>query len=240
MRSSLLAIIMALPVSVFSLQACSTSTEPVPFSMEVVPEQLKGNAIAGQQVVFLIVINDEGKSSQAVTISAEATGSSVNISPETIVEGQVAEITVIPGQSSAGNTVTVNFKGKRDKLEAIKTVTFEVVPGEDDRGPVAAEMRDRFVPWLASNRPELGISPTTAWQGTMVSPQWLVVSHYLFFSEEWEMHVEWHNMIPPYDWVRIDLRHRMTETKPSYAFEVSSVSANSEPHQIETPSVVWR
>jgi len=31
----------------------------------------------------------------------------------------------------------------------------------------------------------------------MVSPQWLVVSHYLFFSEEWEMHVEWHIMVAP-------------------------------------------
>jgi hypothetical protein len=74
----------------------------------------------------------------------------------------------------------------------------------------------------------------------MVSPEWLIVAHYLFFSEEWEMHLEWHIMIPPYDWARIDLRKRITEIKPSYAFEISSISANSEPIPIETPSEIWR
>ena len=39
----------------------------------------------------------------------------------------------------------------------------------------------------------------------------LIVSHYLFFSEEWEMHVEWHIMVPPYDWAKIDLRHMFDE-----------------------------
>ena len=42
--------------------------------------------------------------------------------------------------------------------------------------------------------------------GTMVSPQWLVVSHYLFFSEQWELHLEWHIMVAPDDWARISGR----------------------------------
>jgi uncharacterized lipoprotein YajG len=53
MRNRLLAIIMALLASVFFLQACSSSPETVPFTIQVVPEQLKGNSIAGQHVVFL-------------------------------------------------------------------------------------------------------------------------------------------------------------------------------------------
>ncbi len=74
----------------------------------------------------------------------------------------------------------------------------------------------------------------------MVSPQWLVVSHYLFFSEDWEMHVSWHIMVAPYDWARIDLRHRFDEETPSYAFEISSVDAGSEPCPIDPPESVWR
>jgi len=102
-----------------------------------------------------------------------------------------------------------------------------VVEGEDDREPYATELRDRFVAWLTLNRPELGITSETEWSGTMVSPRWLVVSHYLFFSEDWEMHVSWHIMVPPYDWARIDLRHRFDEETPSYAFEISSVDAST-------------
>jgi hypothetical protein len=99
---------------------------------------------------------------------------------------------------------------------------------------------DRFVSWLATNHPELGITADTAWNGTMVSPVWLVVSHYLFFSEEWELHIEWHIMVPPDDWARIDIRHRFDKLKPSYAFEISSVDATSEPVPMEVPETVWR
>ncbi len=74
----------------------------------------------------------------------------------------------------------------------------------------------------------------------MVSPQWLVVSHYLFFSEAWELHLEWHVMIAPHDWAKIDLRKRFEEIRPSSAYEISSVSAKSAPGPIEVPPEIWR
>ena len=51
----------------------------------------------------------------------------------------------------------------------------------------------------------------------------LVVSHYLFFSEDWEMGLMWHIMIAPHDWSRIYLRPR-GEMAPTLAFEIPSVS----------------
>lgn len=74
----------------------------------------------------------------------------------------------------------------------------------------------------------------------MVSPQWLVVSHYLFLSPEWELHVEWHIMVAPDDWARIDLRRRFVESAPSEAFEISSLTEGGEPHPFEVPATVWR
>jgi hypothetical protein len=74
----------------------------------------------------------------------------------------------------------------------------------------------------------------------MVSPQWLVVSHYLFFSDEWEMHIEWHIMIAPDDWARIDLRRRFEEVSPSKAFEITSREADDVPISIMVPETVWR
>jgi len=47
-------------------------------------------------------------------------------------------------------------------------------------------------------------------------------------------------MVPPDDWAKIDLRHRFDELEPSYAFEISSVNATSEPVPIEPPETVWR
>jgi hypothetical protein len=211
------------------------------FHISVIPEQLNGDSIAGQECVFLVVITDDGQESELpVGISADAPGTNVVIYHGDIVAGEVAEVVVIPAQASVGKTVRLTITGNRGSSTDEKTVDFAVAEGEDDRQEYAGELLDKFIPWLAENYPELGITVDTAWNGTMVSPVWLVVSHYLFFSEEWEAHIEWHIMIPPYDWAKIDLRHRFDELAPSYAFEISSLDAGSEPVAIEVPEIVWR
>jgi hypothetical protein len=211
------------------------------FSINVTPQQLNGKSIAGQHCVFLVTITDDGQESELpVSISAQAPGAGVAIYHEDMFAGEVAEVVVIPAQASVGKNITVTITGTRGSSTDEEAVNFEVIEGEDDRGEYAGELLDRFIPWLAANHPELGITEDTAWNGTMVSPQWLVVSHYLFFSEEWELHIEWHIMMPPYDWAKIDLRHRFDQLAPSYAFEISSLTANDLPIAIEVPETVWR
>jgi len=219
------------------------------FHINVIPEtpvQTNGDSIfkysiAGQHFVFLVTITEEGEESELpVTISATAPGAEVVIHYYDIFEGEVAEVVVIPAPASIGEIIEVTITGTRGSVTDEEVASFEVAEGEDDRQEYATELLDKFVSWLATNHPELGITDDTAWNGTMVSPVWLVVSHYLFFSEEWELHIEWHIMVPPYDWAKIDLRHRFDELAPSYAFEISSVDASSEPAAIEVPETVWR
>jgi hypothetical protein len=229
-------------VALVSLQpACGEADGNTAFHINVVPEQLNGDSIAGQHCVFLVAITDDGQEDQLpASISVDAPGADVVIYHEDILAGEVAEVVVTPAQASVGKTVTVTITGNRGSASDEKVVDFAVAEGEDDRQEYAGELLDKFLPWLAENYPELGITVDTAWNGTMVSPVWLVVSHYLFFSDEWEAHIYWHVMIPPYDWAKIDLRHRFDELEPSYAFEISSVDASSEPVAIEVPETVWR
>ena len=242
MKRILLLLVIVLAGLVLAFTSCTGSgEEEAPFQINVVPEQLNGHSIAEQKCVFLVTITNDSKASGIpVTISADAPGAEITIHKPAIVEGQVAEVVVIPAQSSVGKTIELIITGNRDSLSDEKTIIFEVVEGEDDRGQYALELLNKFTSWLAANHPELGITSDTEWDGTMVSPQWLVVSHYLFFSEEWEMHVAWHVMIAPHDWAKIDLRHRFDEEKPSCAFEISSLTADNEPHAIEPPETIWR
>jgi len=221
---------------------CSAAqAEEAPFQIVVVPEQLNGHSIAGQQIVFLVTVTDDGKTStMPVTISVSAAGAEITVLHADIVKGQVAEVVVAPSQSSTGKSIDVEITGKRGSITDTETVTFNVIEGEDDRGEYATELSNKFIAWLEANHPELGITSETQWSGTMVSPEWLVVSHYLFFSDEWEMHISWHIMIAPYDWAKIDLRHRFDETAPAHAFEISSLSGNTEPVVMEIPETVWR
>ena len=136
--------------------------------------------------------------------------------------------------------VTLNIRGERGDEIQTQTATIVVRPGEDLLLDPAVEMRDRFIPWLTQNHPELGITTQTGWTGTIVTPHILVVTHYLFLTDEWEMEVRWHVMIPPYDWTVIYLRRRGVETRPSYAFKIDSVSGNTTPYMIDPPEAVWR
>ena len=223
-------------------------TNPAPFSMEVIsrpttPMGVEENfrSIAGQRAVFLVVVEDTGEGSgygKAVDISATVSGAEVTVYNPAIKPGEVAEVTVIPSQASTNKILTLTISGQRSGLEQTETVAIDVMDGEDGLGEVAAEMRDKFIPWLATNHPEFGITSETEWTGTIVNPGILVVMHYMFYSDDWEMYVTWHVTIPPYDWTRIYLRQRFTETSPSYAFEISSVQEQEEPQSIEVPEWV--
>jgi hypothetical protein len=131
-------------------------------------------------------------------------------------------------------TVTVARGDTTNRTE----VPINISPGEDLLLTEAASYRDRFIPWLETERPDLLITSSTAWTGTTVRPHMLVVSHYLFLSEAWEMSVQWHIMVAPHDWARITLRPR-DELHPTVAFEIPSVS-DPVVLQIEPPAYVVR
>ncbi len=239
---SLVVVLIMLPL----LTACGTGG-PTPFSMQVFPLHME-DTIAGQNCVFLITVADEGQGDgegKAVNISVTAPDATTTISPQAITSEQVAEVMIVPDEASTGSTLTVTINGERDGLKQTETVTVNVLEGlgevEDELADLAAEMRDKFIPWLATNYPELGITSETEWMPSIVLPHIMVVMYYLFFSEDWEMGVQWHVTIPPHNWTRIYLRQRTIETQPSYAFEISSWSTpGEESHAIEPPESVWR
>ena len=224
-----------------------TNTETIPFSQNVTSRPASfGDAlytVPNQKCLFLVTL-DENLTTQepkAVTISAVAPDCQVTVFPQTITSGKVAEVTIIPAEADVGKNITVTIQGERDGVKQTKTVTFEVIAEEDREetlGPEAVSIRNNFTQWLSTNHPELGITNETAWTGTVVNPRVLVVMHYMFLSEDWEMYVTWHVMIPPYDWTRIYLRHRYNQTAPSYAFEISSIQEHAQPQAIEVPDWV--
>ena len=217
--------------------------------MQVFPEHIE-DSIPGQRCVFLVVVADEGLGS--VSISATAFNASVTVYPQAITPGQVAEVTVIPKevitrpQPEPTPTIlynlTVTITGERDGQEQTETVTINVWEGEDDLAPYATGVRDKFIPWLATNHPELGITNETDWNGTIIAPGVAEVSYYLFLSDDWEMGVRWHVTIVPHDYAEIYLRRRFVEVQPSYAFKIDSFKTEPqlEPHAIDPPESVYR
>lgn len=229
---------------------------PAPFTLDVTPTHI-ADCIPGQRCVFLVTVAepDAGKPlSTLVHITVSGFGADVMVEHEDILPGEMAEVTVIPRpietfgkqvgpDDGRGRSVYAAVHAECEGHTKVKVLPIRVTSEEEDTlQPDAVNMRDLFIPWLAENHPELGITEEIEWTPTIVTPTILIVSHYLFFSEEWEIHVSWHVMIPPSDWARIELRRRFEETTPSLAFEISSVSAEPplDPQPIEPSDTLWR
>lgn len=219
------------------------NAEPVLFSLSVKSRPASFGealyAVPNQKFLLLVTLEEEEQSNfeaKTVTITVASPGCTVTVYPQAISPGQVGEVTVIPDEGQVGKSVTVTIQGEREGVSQTETVTFEVIEEEDREatlGPEAILMRDKFVDWFAVEHPELAITNETVWTGTVVNPMVLVVMHYMFLSEDWEMYVTWHVMIPPYDWSRVYLRPRYNATAPAYAFEIESVQGQVEPQAIE-------
>jgi len=215
--------------------------DPALFSLQLYPDSME--VIPGQRCVFLVKVEDEGDGEaegEEVKITGKADDVELNISPTNLTPSKVAEITVIPGTNTINKTVPIEITGEREDLVETLNTSVKVIQGEDQIQASVEEIRDRFIPWLAENHPEFGITNETNWTGTIVTPNILIVANYLFFSNEWEMGLTYHVMIPPNDWARIYLRKRFEELKPSFAFEISSLDTNEPPKSISPPETVLR
>jgi hypothetical protein len=101
-------------------------------------------------------------------------------------------------------------------------------------------MRDVFISYLALNYPNLGIDVCTRWIGFTNAPMTLVVEHFLFLSENWELELSRHVMIPPYDWVQGYIRPR-SQISPIWAGKIDSWSdINHTVSEINPPPQIYR
>jgi hypothetical protein len=216
---------------------------PASFTIDVSPPEEPPEvraAIPGQRVCFLVTITDPAAPASPVTIGASATGAKlIGIEPVELSPGTVGEVCVVPDATSVETTAQVTITATRDGASQSVDRSLPVFPMADERFADAAPCFDRWVDWLVAEHPELGITGSTEWTPEFVSTL-LVVSHYGWWSDEWEVTVLWHNMIAPHDWTEIHLRHRWTDVAPSLAFRIDSVSGETEPHAVTPPEVVVR
>ena len=219
-----LAVGASLMVVAATVASCGSGREAfAPFALQVSPNFVQG-AIPGAATGVLVTITDETDTDTPVTLTVSADGAQVTVEPGEISQGEVAEVTVIPDAATGERPLEISITGRRGQLEQAATRSTTVLPWEDDRSDYARELLHLFTTWLADQQPDLGIGPGTEFSGSFVAPELLVVSHYLFMSDDWELGLSWHIMVPPHDWAEIYLRSR-NEAAPNLAFRLESQQA---------------
>jgi len=206
--------------------------KPAPFSIHIHPIEVD-DVHPGQICLLLATVQETGSGGgkgKPVEISVAVPGSSTELENSLIVEGQVAEISITPSETVENSELMVTVRGQRGSYETSNTSLIHVGEAmgngrngdEDPLGGLATEIQEKFIVWLSVNHPELDITSEVDWVGVNIRPNFMVVMYYLFISDEWEMGMTWHVMIPPHDWSRIYLRRRFSEVTPTMAFELSS------------------
>ena len=193
-------------------------------------------AIPGEVVCFVLEPPEAEPGEVSYAVAAE--GADVVLEPTVFGSGAVVETCVMPAETETETIATVTFTTElqygSEQLVRTDTRTIAVWPMEDERAQDAQPYFDRWIAWLADEQPELGITAETEWDPTFVST-FLVVSHYAYWNDDWEMVIAWHNMIPPDDWTDVFLRRRGDELAYQIAFRQDSVSGDTEPHPLPTP-----
>lgn len=229
-----------LAVVAASIAACGgdDGDEDSAFSLVLSPEFVQG-AFPGVPVTLLVAIDDPAGSDEPVELEAALSGGgSASLGGDQLRPGEVGEVTVTFAEVTQDTDQTLTVTGRRgDQSETVSRV-ITVMPGIDDREEVARQVLEQFARWLAVEQPELGLDPgmSASLYGSLVAPRLLVVSHYLFVSEEYEFGLSWHIMVPPDDWAELYVRP-LDRLRPTQAFRLSSWSTALSGGRVEFSAV---
>ncbi len=153
---------------------------------------------------------------------------------------KILEVFINPNSTHLNNIIEVEAIVSNPNAMIKGSAIVEVIDWFAKNISEVVGMRDEFISYLSVNKPSFGINESIIWDSFDNAPQILVVEHYLFRSEFWEMELSRHVMIAPHDWVQVYIRPR-NQCCPIWAGIIESWS--SENHtviEIEPPSGIYR
>ncbi len=120
----------------------------------------------------------------------------------------IAEITIQPDQSIDIRVHPIMVYATRLNTTRVVRLKVEMINWPSGNAQPAMVKRDEFVAWLETDHPEFGKFSGRDWFPYMTYPGILVVEHWTFLDQDWEMRICFHVMIPPHDWSMLLLRKR--------------------------------
>jgi hypothetical protein len=93
-------------------------------------------------------------------------------------------------------------------IEETLLLEVEMFNWSSDNLPDAIIKQDELIDWLEVEHPEFGTFSGESWFAYVTYPAHLIVEHWTFLYEKWEMRICYHVMIPPHNWSKLWLRPR--------------------------------
>jgi hypothetical protein len=153
---------------------------------------------------------------------------------------RLVEIFISPKQEHIGLVIEIILTANLSNLIVSDSAIVEVVNWTMIDSSYAEILLEPFISYLSENETSFQINENTSWGGISSGIEILIVQHYLFISEFWELEISWHVMIAPHDWVNVYLRER-SDKSPIWAGMIESWSSgNLTVLEIEPPDQKYR
>ena len=116
-----------------------------------------------------------------------------------------------------------NIESVFERLFNIKKIVLEVeiFDWSSANLPDVIIKRDELIDWVEASHPEFGTFSSENCFAYITYPAHLIVEHWTFLYEKWELRICYHVMIPPYNWSMLWLRPR-GEVDPIFAAKKES------------------
>jgi hypothetical protein len=102
----------------------------------------------------------------------------------------------------------LNIQFRVDSEPEKIVLEVEMFDWSSDNLPIAIIKRGELINWLENYHPEFGTFTGKDCYSYVTYPAHLIVEHWTFLYEDWELRICYHVMIPPYDWSMLWLRER--------------------------------
>ena len=214
----------ALPLLLGAL-ACSGSDDdaaPAPAWALVRSPEFVNRVIPGERPLAIVSVDGDGTERIDLTGTVSMAGASVTLRPPAITPGEASEVWVSLPATGTETPFEVVVTGTRSGDERTVTIGATAVPGVDDVAGTAEEIVTVFLDELGGSVPGLPTDVADLTGGTPVAGL-LVVTHYAWFTDGFEIGLAWHVMIAPDDWSELTVRPR-DEVRPTQAFRLDSWS----------------
>ena len=155
-------------------------------------------------------------------------------------DGNIVEIFLYPNSTHLGLEIDVTLTIVIADITTSKEVTISVIDWSGSFHTDAQAALKCFTSYLVTSVEGYTLEENSSLSFMGIVPQILIVEHFLFRTNNWELELTRHVTISPNDWVRIYLRAR-NSFSPQWAGEISSwLSGNYSIIEIQPPETIYR
>jgi hypothetical protein len=160
--------------------------------------------------LFVVYIKPDSNFSGIVNLSVQSDAKlNAKLNKTQLKKGDtVVEITIKPDSITDIKNYIITLVTKHANQEKKKEFKIAMYEWSMVNFETAITNMDKFRDWLINQNPDylkIFTKPGINWA---TYPQTLIVEHYTFLTDNYEVRLCYHVMIPPYDWSKICIRKR--------------------------------